>query len=811
MIAPAASLVPATLALLVLASPARAEQPRRFQIPPGRLSDALIALAEQAGLSLAIRDPLMARRSTRGFSARLTPSAALSRLLAGSGLAYRFVDARTVTIVRQAVPKRLATPVSPRPWPRRAPPRQPPAPPKPPVPPPPAAAAEPLQEIIVTGSKQRTPLADYPASIAVVSLNDTPGARRAAAGSEEIVARIPVLSSTALGPGRNKLFIRGIADSGFNGPSQATVGQYLGDVRLVYNAPDPNLALYDLRQAEVLEGPQGTLYGAGAIGGILRLVPAPPDADDFSASLIGGANAVRHGAAGYDAAAVVNLPLAADTSALRGVVYDSSDPGYIDDPARGRADINGTRTTGGRLAFQILARNEWTINLGALAQYITSRDGQYVEKELPHLQRRSVLAQPFDNDYVLGYADIVKRWGAFELVSATGWARHDIGSSFDATRSFDATQAGGEPTLFREDREISLVSHETRLSRRGSSRTFVAGISVVSNIDKTRRQLGPPTSLTPITGVRNTILDAALFGEASFPLVDDVSATLGGRLVHARITGEPLDETASNDAEYRRASTSFVPTLALSWKPGRDLLLFARYQRGFRAGGLAVAGLSSSDPVVRFEEDSIGTLEAGVRYGQAGRDRLAVAASLSYTGWADIQADLVDAKGLPFTANIGDGHILGLEASMSWRPYRNVRFDVAFFASESALKDPAAGFEVADETSLPNVSPFVGRATATYDIALGRDITLALNGSIRFVGRSRLGLVPLDFVQGGYAEASVGSRLDLGAYGVSFDITNIGDVEGNRFAFGNPFSVLDRNQITPLRPRTIRIGFDAAF
>ncbi|WP_163278767.1 Plug domain-containing protein, partial [Enterobacter hormaechei] len=74
--------------------------------------------------------------------------------------------------------------------------------------------------------------------------------------------RVASLASTHLGPGRNKLFIRGIADSSFVGPTQATVGQYWGNSRITYSAPDPDLKLYDIGRVEVLEGPQGTLYGA---------------------------------------------------------------------------------------------------------------------------------------------------------------------------------------------------------------------------------------------------------------------------------------------------------------------------------------------------------------------------------------------------------------------------------------------------------------------------------------------------------------------------------------------------------------------
>lgn len=106
------------------------------------------------------------------------------------------------------------------------------------------------------------------------------------------------VASTYLGAGRNKLFIRGIADSSFTGPTCATVGQYFGDLRLSYNAPDPDLRLADLAAVEVLEGPQGTLYGAGSLGGLIRLVPNAPDPTRFSGSAMLGGSATTHGAPG---------------------------------------------------------------------------------------------------------------------------------------------------------------------------------------------------------------------------------------------------------------------------------------------------------------------------------------------------------------------------------------------------------------------------------------------------------------------------------------------------------------------------------
>ncbi len=124
-------------------------------------------------------------------------------------------------------------------------------------------------------------------------------------GSQALVEAVPILSSTHLGPGRNKLFIRGVADSSFNGPTQATVGQYLGEVRLNYNAPDPELALVDVASVEVLEGPQGALYGAGSLGGIVRLVPVAPDLSHASLDIAGGGALQAHGAPSGDVSAIV--------------------------------------------------------------------------------------------------------------------------------------------------------------------------------------------------------------------------------------------------------------------------------------------------------------------------------------------------------------------------------------------------------------------------------------------------------------------------------------------------------------------------
>jgi hypothetical protein len=129
--------------------------------------------------------------------------------------------------------------------------------------------------------------------------------------------RIPSLSATALGPGRNKLFVRGIADSSFSGHSQATLGEYLGEARINYDAPDPGLLLYDVKQVELLKGPQGTLYGGGTLAGVLRIEPMRPDLARSAAFLDLSGSGLACGDPGYAAAGMVNLPVRSEVAGIR--------------------------------------------------------------------------------------------------------------------------------------------------------------------------------------------------------------------------------------------------------------------------------------------------------------------------------------------------------------------------------------------------------------------------------------------------------------------------------------------------------------
>ncbi|WP_159981462.1 MULTISPECIES: TonB-dependent receptor [unclassified Novosphingobium] len=758
-----------------------------FSVPAGRLSDALIALSEQADISIAITDPRLDSLRTRGIEGRYELSDALRKLLAGSGYGFVFVDARTVRLVRQAPPKHPAVP--------------------PPVRSAPAAEGS-GPDILVTATKQRLGLLAYPASISVVEPQRTELARAGGQGTGFILGKLPQLSSTNLGPGRNKLFIRGIADSSFNGTSQATISQYLGETRLIYSAPDPDLALYDVARVEVLEGPQGTLYGAGTLGGIIRLVPNVPDLNASELDLSAGVRATQDGAPGGDGAVISNVPLVKGKLALRGVAYQSIEGGYIDDAERGLRDINRNKTSGFRANLRWQPDMAWTADLLVLSQDIASRDGQYTLRGEPDLVRRSAIAQPFDNDYRLADLTVRRDWGGLQFVSATGYADHSIGSTFDATPA----GAGAAPVQFTEEVNVRLLSHETRLSGGwGGSGTWLVGLGLLHNDDRVVRRLGPPGALDLLTSLSNATLDLAVFGEAGMPVTSNLVLTLGGRLSYVRQTSEFTGQMASEDYEPVRTQKRFLPSAALSWTPGAGMLIYGRFQQGYRPGALQVSGSSNSQTAERFGADRISTIEAGLRFGMEEGSHLTGSISASLAQWRDVQADLVGLDGLPYIANIGTGRVRNLAFSLAWRPRNFLSFEAAGFLNSSDLSRPAPNFADTTDRDLPNIADEGWRVAAKYDRAMSW-VQLTLDAAVRYVGHSKLAIrAPFALGQGRYYDVSTGARLGFGKWGVALDLDNVLNTRANTFAFGNPFSVADGLQQTPMRPRSIRIGFDASF
>lgn len=794
-----------TLAGLILAgaSAAQAKTAQRVDLPAGGLGQAIIALGRQAGISIGVSDPSLATLPVKRVRGSMSVEKALSRMLDGSGASFVNLGGNSWRVVRSPVQAHPA--VAGR------------------------AAAPPVQlayndapaEIIVTGSKRDTRLSEYPGSVSVLRMADLP-VDSAGRGTSALTSRLPGMTSTHLGAGRNKLFIRGLADSSFNGPTQATVGQYLGETRLNYNAPDPDLRLYDVASIEVLQGPQGALYGAGSLGGVLRVTPVAPQLAEFQASASGSLAATAHGDPSGEASGTINFPIVQDRLGLRAVAYAIRDGGYIDDTLRRLKDVNRADTIGGRVSLRAEPGSGWTIDLGATFQSIEARDSQYADRNAPRLTRASPLAQGSDNDYALGQFVVRKEWNDLSFTSAVGIVDQDI------AETYDATAPGSAPMLFFQRSRISLLTNENRLVRSTSDgSSWVIGTSFVRNRYRINRSLGPVGIAPGIAGIENGVDESTLFAELTQSVTQRLNLTAGGRVTHARLSGTALDAptlvfASAARMQAKRQQTNFLPSLGASYEASDGLTLFARYQEGFRPGGIVVR----NNLIQRYRNDDVASAEVGLRYGGGRKRGFDASLSVAYTKWRNIQADLVDLSGLPATSNIGTGRIWTVDATLGWRPVRGVRIEASGVFADSRLTSPAPtlflaragggapppGTTVIDSNDLPNVARFNGRIGADYSTGLGNGFDLSASAWARYVGRSRLGVGPvLGVSQGDYVDTALGVRVSRDRYGLFLDATNLLDTEGNRFSLGSPFTLPYGPQVTPLRPRTLRIGMDARF
>lgn len=813
---------------LSLPAPVLAAEERVFDVPKGSLSTALPVMSRQAGVSISVADTKLWRARVKPVRGRMSVEQAINRLLGGTEARAVRVSATSWRIEHRPVATRVARRPAPRavPQPRAREPAH-------------DYVAGAQDEIIVTASKADTPYSRFAGVVTQLDGDDLAfGGER---GMESILSRTATVSSTHLGSGRNKLFIRGIADSSFTGPTQSTVGQYLGDIRLSYNAPDPDLRLYDIDNVEILEGPQGTLYGAGSLGGIIRVVPKAPDPRAVSIQAIAGVSLTQHGDPGGDIAAIANLPVGNDGHALRLVGYMLTDGGYIDNPLRGQSDVNRVHVRGGRATFRLEPGNGWTVDLGGVYQAVTSDDAQYADRNAPPLTRRSMVEQNASARYGLGTVVVMKRWDDLFFQSSNAVIDHRLFERFDASlparKPGSSEAAAGNvdvarlfapvtiiplndiPRVLDQRNTTQMLVSENRLSRPyHAGLGWVAGLTLTHNRARQSRAYLYGPLRTALPGVVNRVTEITGYAEATAEILPDLIASGGLRLSHMQLDGEAQDVAfalaqAGRATTASRHETDLLPSFSLLATPIDNVRVYARYQEGFRPGGLAVDG----NFVRRFRNDRVQTWEAGVRLGDRSRSLFDASVALSHSRWRNIQADFIDSNGFPTTANIGDGRITSLSAALAMRPSDALTLELGAVYNHSRVDDLAVEilpvFAAAPERlgRIPNVASHAVRGSVNYATMVG-DQDLRINGWANYVGPSRLGIGPvLGESQGDYIDTGLAMRIGSDRRGLSLTVTNLFDSRGNRFSLGTPYVEGNAGFMTPLRPRTIRIAVDVAY
>lgn len=631
-------------------------------------------------------------------------------------------------------------------------------------------------------------------SISVVDL-DVGSAGGITSGSRDLALLVEGLALTNLGPGRNRQFIRGVADSPFNGPSQSTVAVQLDEARVTFDAPDPDIRMVDMQRVEILKGPQGPLYGSGALGGIYHLVTRKPDLSDVSGSARIVGEAVQGGRLGGGAEAVLNLPLQDDRLALRAVGYILRAGGWIDNIGK-RQDANGVRTTGIRLAARWQPDPEWTVDVSGVLQDVNARDSQYVTASDDTLRRASSMREPTDNDFKSVAATLQGRLGAFNLLVASSYVRHGVDYVLDSSDASAAFGLSGTSS-FTDDRKYRIINHEVRLSPAGSGQWLI-GASYMHATTHTEGTISTSSATLSVESMDRVVREIAIFGEATLLIIDHLSATAGARLFQTTAEDETLELSGGSSARFSKVI--FSPSLSFNWAFAQHANFYLRYARALRPGGIALAGDAEPRP---FDSDELGTIDLGFRYQP--EKTLSLGASLFSTTWSHIQSDYLLSNGLVSTRNAGRARIRGVEANAEWQPLDGLRLSAGASYIDALLLKTEDGLELEDRR-LPVTPNVTGRLATQYGFALG-DWQSALTAQANYIGRARLSFdQDLDRNMGNYAVIGAGAHLSKGQWTLSASLDNIFNIRGDTFAFGNPFSIRAVRQYTPLRPRTITLS-----
>src|SRR5580765_25757 len=186
--------------------------------------------------------------------------------------------------------------------------------------------SEVLIEVTVTAQRRNESMQDVP--IAMQAFTAESLQQLNVSTLDDYVKYLPNVTTANNGPGQNEIFMRGL--SAGSQPSQGSASTGLWPNVAIYldnqsgQLPNRNLDIYaaDLNRIEVLAGPQGTLYGAGAEAGVIRYITNEPKLDVVEGNITAGYGTTAHGDPNTNVTAVINLPLIAEHLAVRGVVYD---------------------------------------------------------------------------------------------------------------------------------------------------------------------------------------------------------------------------------------------------------------------------------------------------------------------------------------------------------------------------------------------------------------------------------------------------------------------------------------------------------
>jgi outer membrane receptor protein involved in Fe transport len=810
-----------------------------FDIPAQSLSAALIQFSHQAKIQVIASDNI-SQQTTQGITGQHTVREALKQLLGATGLGYRVVGDSSITIVRDAKTT-LSTSggagaeTAAASYPTGT-----------------AAGASQgtvlegsvvdkavLEEVIVTANKRSERLADVPMSAVVLSGQRLTESQ--ATTLQDIVNRVPGLQLVSDSPVDNQLIIRGIS-IGF-GAINSSVATYVDEVPYTSEGPfagssnlAPNLDTYDLARVEVLRGPQGTVYGANALGGLLKYVTNLPDPTQFSASFLTGVSSALHGGVGYEAHGMVNLPLS-DTLALRVVANDNRFPGYIDDPSRGQSQINSVDRYGGRASLLWQAESSFSVRLTAQYQHLEAHDTGDVDVYPGSLQpifgdlkQEKLIAQPQRVDNEIYNATINWDLGRASLTSSTSYSEANPTLTQDlswALGSYVSSLLGANyGTALATSEPVHSFTQEVRLAWRNDATWdwMVGGyftdegaheIQATPPIDlNTGRILYNLQSSLGVYDITSTYRELAAFGDVNYHITPAFEVGLGGRYSSEKQSYHQQNDglvTGTNNFTTHSDQDAFTYSADAKYKFNPEAIVYLRVASGFVPGGPNDA-LPGSPLPETFHSSTTTNYEGGIK-GAAMDGRLNYDFDVFDVEWKDIQL-IAAINGLYGVTNGGAARSRGVEGAVSYVPIHGLFLSAnAAYTDARLTQDTPASVNGIAGDRLPESPFFSSTLSASYEHPLSSAI-VGFGGIDWHYTGDRLS----EFAVGAprqtlpsYSMVDLRAGVRVKAYELTLYVKNAGDARAISEVSAETVNGLNAYSASLVTPRTIGLTLSGKY
>ena len=721
-----------------------------------------------------------------------------------------------------------------------------------------AAGENTVEQIVVTANKRRElsrQVADSVTAITGKTLDQRQQVRL-----QDIAAEVPGLSLEADSATAVRIVLRGLN----TGSAGATVASVLDDVptspilaqgNAAINSP--NFDTFDLNRIEVLRGPQSTLYGATAEGGIVKYVTNSPDLTRYGGEFEGGIDGITGGGLGGSMKGWGNFPLINNVLAVRVDAWNDYDPGYINDPEIGKNNSNSAQQYGYRVSVLARPTDTLTIRLLAQRESLFENNEDYIEAVgaalnplNPPRNQLDLLGGTTDNTHFSDfsqnetgayYADVSNDFGWSTLTSVTSYAFGDFTnlndySYMEAAPGVDYSQLlgaeyGVDP-VFRErqnsdddkfNQEVRLTSGPgwnvfgQKLDWLGGAyfthenSAFLQGFDALDPSDAT-------SVLSPAPGQDNIIArlsEWAAFGSIDYHLLRTVDLAIGGRVEgntqYAQNTTSGILFNPAN-VSYPHFSTNEhdqLYSISPRWRPTEDTTVYARIATGFRPGGpnIAIAGTTVIPPP--FGPDRVVNYEIGVRQDFFGK-RVAVDVTGFWVDWSDVQIlTTVDTAAGPFnlTGNAGRAQSKGVEWDLAYVPIRGLRLEAVGDYADARLTTDAPGLGGLAGDYLPYVPAVSASVNVDYNFHVNEKLAAYLSGTwsftgVRFRGFAASPVILTHVELPAFNTGAIRAGLTRGRYNLEFFVDNISDSQGITF-YQSSGGADNSGLLTIIQPRTI--------